>query len=63
MLNVPKSYGAIKEATQELNIIDPSFKYLSEYEWLWSGDKKKFINLSDPETLYLSMMDGLNFSK
>jgi len=59
---VPKSFRAIKEATQELHKIDPSFKHLAEYEWLWSGDMSKFKNLSDPESVYLSMVDRLSFN-
>ena len=37
-------------------------KHLAEYEWLWSGDMSKFKNLSDPGSVYLSMVDGLSFN-
>jgi hypothetical protein len=48
---VPLSFRAIKEITFELYKLDPSFKYLEDYKWLWDKDAK-FNNISDIESFH-----------
>ena len=51
---VPLSFRAIREATFEFNKIDPSFKYLDDYKWLWDKNAK-FNNISEISSFYSSL--------
>lgn len=61
--NVSKCYAAIRYSTKELKGLDPNFKYLNDYEWLWTGDLSKFKNFSDIEALMSTFVSELPFIK
>lgn len=50
---VQSSYRTIKEATKALYQVDPSFKYLEDYKWLWDKDGK-FNNITEVYSFYSS---------
>jgi len=50
-----RSYQAIKEATHELYKLDPQFRYLNDYKWMWNSSEQ-FKDISEFESLYYTFM-------